>query len=137
MTTYKNSKYFVSALLCLLIVFTSINLINCGGGGNGGGPMIYSISPTNASVTAMTGASPTPSAITLIGSNFGMTQGSLSHVYVDKVETGTASTWSDTTIVANLPAYAGLVHGQQWPVNVVVSVNGLVSPAVTFTYIGS
>jgi hypothetical protein len=135
MAANKKNQYLVSALLFVLIVLSTMNLLSCGG--SDVAPVIYSISPNNSTVTAGTGASPTPSKVTLIGANFGTKQDALSHVFIDKVETGTAPTWTDTTIVANVIPFAGLSTGQPWPVNLYVSVNGQVSNAVTFTYIGS
>ena len=133
MTTHKRTNHFISALLCILIILASINLINCGGGGNGGGPVISTMSPASALSSSTTVS---PNSITLIGANFGTTQSALSYVYFNKVLTP-ATAWSDATIVATIPPIVGLAPGNTASVPVVVSINGLVSNAVTFTYIGS
>lgn len=135
MSTQMKKSYFVPGLLFTVIVLASINLISCGGSNSA--PVIYSISPNNSTVTALTGATPIPATVTIIGANFGTTQGPLSQVFIDKASTGTEPTWTDTTIVANVIPYAGLAHNQPWPISLYVSVNGQVSNAVTFTYIGS
>jgi hypothetical protein len=134
MNKEKNRNCFVSVLLLAFMIAASINLIGCG---NNSDPTIYSLSP-NATTASSTAGTVTPTSVTLIGANFGTTQGAQSHVYFNNVDSGTASSWSDTSIVATIPSVApGLTTGTSFTVPVVVSVSGQVSNAVTFTYIVS
>lgn len=135
MSTQKKNRYFVSGLLFALIVLASINLISCGGSNSA--PVIYSISPTGTTASLASGiGTPATPNVTLIGENFGTSAGTGSNVLFNNVVTS-ASVWSDTTIVAAVPTVVAgsLSTGASVTVPVVVSVNGQVSNAVTFTYV--
>jgi hypothetical protein len=135
MSTQKKNSYFVSGLLFTVIVLASINLISCGGSNST--PVIYSVSPDWTTVTSSTGT-PAITNVTLIGANFGTSQGTASNVFFNNVVTS-ASVWTDTTIVAAVPPFAAnaLSTGQAFSSPLVVNVNGQVSNAVTFVYVGS
>jgi hypothetical protein len=131
MNTQKKNSYFVSGLLFAVMVMASINLISCGGSNSA--PVLYSVSPGGTNAPSLSGT-PAISSVTLIGGNFGTSQGTTSNVLFNNVVSA-ASVWSDTTIVAAVPTLGGtLTPGTSVTVPVVVSVGGQVSNAVTFVY---
>ena len=83
-------------------------------------PSITSLSPTSG--TAGT-------TVTITGTSFGATQGS-STVTFSGTNAGTATTWSDTSIVIAVP------HASAGAGNVVVTVGGLASNGSAFTVVG-
>jgi O-glycosyl hydrolase len=80
------------------------------------------VPPSIASVSPLSGA--TGTVVTVTGSNFGATQGT-STIRFNGAD-ATPASWSDTTIVAPVPADASTG-------SVVVAVNGVPSNGVTFT----
>jgi hypothetical protein len=82
----------------------------------GSGPTITSLSPSGGPVGV---------PVTITGTNFGATQGT-STVAFNGTPAGTATTWSATSIVINVPV--GTTTG-----NVVVTVGGVASNGVKFT----
>jgi hypothetical protein len=131
MNTQRKNSYFVSGLLFAVMVLASINLFSCGGSNSA--PVLYSISPGSTNAPSASGT-PATSSVTLIGGNFGTSQGTSSNVLFNNVVTA-ASVWSDTTIVATVPILGGtLTPGTSVTVPVIVSVGGQVSNAVTFVY---
>ena len=81
-----------------------------------GAPVITSLWPTSG---------PVGTAVTIAGANFGATQGA-STVAFNGTVAGTASSWSDTNIVVQVPG--GASTG-----NVVVTVGGMASSGTLFT----
>ena len=82
-------------------------------------PSITSLSPTSGAVGA---------SVTITGTNFGSTQGSSTLKF--NTTTATPTSWSATSIVANVPS--GATTG-----NVVVTVSGVVSNGESFTVVSA
>lgn len=135
MNKQKKIRYFVTGLLFTVIGLASINLISCGGSDSA--PVIYSISPNGTTVTSSTGT-PLIASVTIVGANFGTSQGTGSNVLFNNVVT-TVTPWTDSTLVATVPSVAAgaLSSGTAFSVPVVVSVNGQNSNAYAFTYVGN
>ena len=89
-------------------------------------PVISSISP---------GQGPVGSSVTINGQHFGATQVSGSKVTFNGVDAGTATTWTDTKIVASVPA--GATPGQVYVTTSAGSSNGLYFRAGSFPAISS
>ena len=108
-------------LLALLLTITACSGSYNGGGGGGGGtsPTITSLSPTSGAVGT---------SVTISGNYFGASQGSSTVTFNGTAATPTS--WSNTSIVAPVPA--GATTGY-----VVVTVGGVASNGVTFTVSGS
>jgi hypothetical protein len=83
-------------------------------------PSISSLSPTSGAVGA---------SVTITGTNFGSTQGT-STVKFNGTTATTVTTWTATSIVANVPT--GATTG-----SVVVTVSGVASTGVTFTVVAA
>ena len=92
--------------------------------------VIYSgvVSPHISGVNPTSGTGGTP--VTITGSGFGATRGASSVVQFGGVN-ATATSWSDTSIVATVPT--GLLEG---PISIVVTVNTLASNTAGFTVTG-
>jgi len=91
---------------------------NQGGGGNPSPASIANLNPNSGAVQ---------SSVTIMGTNFGATQGTSTVKF--NGTTATATSWSATSIVAPVPA--GATTG-----NVVVTVGGVASNGVSFTVSG-
>ncbi len=134
MAAHKKNHYLVSALLFALIGLACMNLINCGS--TDSAPVIGSMNPSQGAIDR-SGTAVSPSETTIIGSNFGVSSNSSSYVTFNNVN-ATVTSWSDTMLIVTVPpAGAGnppLIAGTPVNANVVLTVNGQTSNAVTYTY---
>jgi hypothetical protein len=98
-------------------------VVTVGGLASTGVAFTVTVPPSISNLSPITGPIGTP--VTITGANFGASQGS-STVAFNGTNAGTATTWTDTSIVVPVPT--GAATG-----NVVVTVSGLASSGVPFT----
>lgn len=112
-------NFLLTAFLLALFLTSTGCGSNYSGGGGGTSPSISGLSPASGAVGT---------AVTISGNYFGASQGSSTITFNGTAATPTS--WSNTSIVAPVPA--GATSGY-----VVVSVGGVASNGVTFTVSGS
>jgi len=139
MTPDKKISFLTTALLFVLIIFSTMNLMSCG---DNNIPLISAITPGSVTISVSSHALLSDTGVTISGSNFGSSQGSQGQVYFDNVAVTTVASWADTTIVLSstpiVPNASALTtSGTSYTANVYVSANGLASNMVSFVYNGT